>query len=102
MAYQELVSYGLDCNSCDFSLPEARSILHRHNDVELILVQENSLRFLFGGVPHTLEPGRFGVLWAAVPHYVVHTEPHSTLHWLTLPLADCLAWQLPRPLARAI
>jgi hypothetical protein len=41
---------------------------HRHDDLEVNLVDDEPLTYLFGGSLVTVEPGHTALFWASVPH----------------------------------
>jgi AraC-like DNA-binding protein len=76
-----------------YAMPSA----HRHDDLEVNLVEDEPLTYLFGGSLVTIEPGHAALFWAAVPHRLIDT-PHNwgtRVRWLHVPLAQVLAWGLP-------
>ncbi len=75
---------------------------HRHNEVELNVIEEGAVTYVFGGTPVTLTAGRLAFFWAAVPHRIVALDPATTLCWLTIPLALVLHWRLPEALTSRI
>ncbi len=75
---------------------------HRHNDIELNLVTAGRLIYEIGGKSVIVEAGQLAAFWAALPHRLVSSDGVIDMHWLTLPLAHFLHWQLPVPIVRAI
>ncbi len=75
---------------------------HRHNEVELGLIEEGSMTYLFGSGKTRIEAGQFTVFWGAIPHQLIQCPRSTIWHWLTIPLAWFLQWQLPEILARKI
>lgn len=73
-------------------LPMERA--HRHDDIELNLVEDGELRYLFGGDHVHVEAGSIVLFWAAVPHQLISATSRSTV-WLVLPLRDLLRMSLP-------
>jgi AraC family transcriptional regulator, melibiose operon regulatory protein len=70
---------------------------HRHDDLEVNIVEDEPLTYLFGGSLVTIEPGHAALFWAAVPHRLIDT-PHNwdaRVRWLHVPLGQVLAWGLP-------
>lgn len=90
---------GLKCWS---GHPSAMGGSHCHSEVELNMVERGSLRYLSGGTQAPVEQGQLAVFWASVPHQIVNAEPNTFMHWLTLPLATFLQWQLPPSLAQPV
>jgi AraC family transcriptional regulator, melibiose operon regulatory protein len=72
---------------------------HRHDDLEVNIVEDEPLTYLFGGSLVTIHPGHAALFWAAVPHRLIDT-PHNwnaRVSWLHVPLGQVLAWGLPGP-----
>jgi AraC family transcriptional regulator, melibiose operon regulatory protein len=77
----------------------AMASAHRHDDLEVNIVEDEPLTYLFGGSLVTIHPGHAAVFWAAVPHRLIDT-PHNWnagVQWLHVPLGQVLAWGLPGP-----
>lgn len=68
--------------------------MHRHDDVEINLVLDGQLRYLFGGQPLTISAGEIAIFWAAQPHGLVDSRD-GEMCWLHVPFAQFLAWGLP-------
>ena len=70
---------------------------HRHDDLEVNLVDDEPLTYLFGGSLVTVEPGHAALFWASVPHRLIDTPHNWNAHvrWLHVPLGQVLAWGLP-------
>jgi AraC family transcriptional regulator, melibiose operon regulatory protein len=75
---------------------------HRHNEIELHFIERGRQEYLFGKGRVILEAGHFAVFWGAMPHQLVDAARGSRTHWLTVPLAWFLQWQLPAVLLRAL
>jgi AraC-like DNA-binding protein len=75
----------------------AMASAHRHDDLEVNLVEDEPLTYLFGGSLVTIEPGHAALFWAAVPHRLIDTPHNWNAHvrWLHVPLGQVLAWGLP-------
>lgn len=82
--------------------PAPMQLAHRHNDIELNYVEQGAITYLFGGQRLLLQPGEACLFWAAMPHQLVAHDAATYMHWVTLPLALFLRWELPRPLATAV
>ena len=70
---------------------------HRHDDIEVNVVVEGRLDYLFGGRRVAIPAGATSVFWAALPHQVVGTAAGSSARWLTVPLDTVLRWRLAEP-----
>jgi AraC-like DNA-binding protein len=62
----------------------------RHNEIELNLLTGGRLTYLLGGQRTTLEAGRIGLFWAAIPHQIVEVEGDVPYFVMTLPLSEFL------------
>lgn len=68
--------------------------MHRHDDVEVNLVLEGQLHYLFGGRPLTIHEGEIAVFWAAQPHGLVDSRA-GDMCWVHVPFSMLLGWGLP-------
>ena len=82
--------------------PERMRISHRHNDLELNLVQRGSIVYTFGGRRCTLPANSLVLFWAIAPHQLVESAAETQVHWLTLPLGWFLHQQWPEAFQRAV
>jgi AraC-like DNA-binding protein len=82
--------------------PKRQRAFHRHNEVELLLIEKGGIDHLMGGRLERFRPGKLVVFWGAIPHAPLHIGPGTVLHRLTLPLAWFLEWKLPRPFTQSI
>ncbi|TWU49241.1 helix-turn-helix domain-containing protein [Rubripirellula reticaptiva] len=83
----EFSPYGFACESWT---PTRMSRPDRHNEIELNLLTAGSLTYLLGGQRTTIEAGRLGVFWAAIPHQIVEIEGDAPYFVVTLPLSEFL------------
>jgi AraC family transcriptional regulator, melibiose operon regulatory protein len=77
----------------------AMASAHRHDDLEVNIVDDQPLTYLFGGTLVTIQPGHAALFWASVPHRLIDT-PHNwnaRVRWLHVPLGQVLGWELPGP-----
>ena len=74
--------------------PPTMLSMHRHDDVEINLVLDGRLHYLFGGQSLTIGEGEIAVFWAAQPHGLVDSRT-GDMCWLHVPFAQFLAWGLP-------
>ena len=81
--------------ACGVSLVPAMARAHRHDDVELVLPQGGSAVLEHAGGRHHLTDGVCAVFWAGLPHRVADHDDGVAVVWLTVPLAEVLAWSLP-------
>lgn len=81
-------------------LPMAR--YHRHHEIELNLVEQGALSYLFGATEVVVGAGQLVVFWGVLPHRVANVAPETVFHWLTIPLGQFLQWRLPAQLTQQI
>jgi len=67
----------------------------RHNEIELNLLKNGSLTYLFGGERVTIPQGSLGAFWAAIPHQIINSSGNPEYYVVTLPLAWFLQCRLP-------
>ncbi len=83
----EFSPYGF---ACEMWKPTRMSRPDRHNEIELNLLTAGSLTYLLGGKRPTIEAGRLGIFWAAIPHQIVEIEGDTPYFVATLPLGEFL------------
>jgi len=76
-------------------VPVPRSTFHRHNEIEITLVERGQIVDLIGGRRQELHEGQLAVFWGGVPHLPLSCASGTILHWLTIPLTWFLQWRLP-------
>lgn len=74
----------------------------RHNEIELNLMKNGSLTYLFGGERVTVPHGSLAVFWAAVPHQIVGATGDREYYVVTTPLAWFLQCRLPSALVERL
>lgn len=70
---------------------------HRHDDLEINVVLEGDLEYLFGGERLVVPAGHTALFWAAAPHRLIASgaRPSSEVCWIHVPLRSALRWTLP-------
>ena len=70
---------------------------HRHDDLELNVVLDGDLEYLFGGERLVIPAGHTALFWAAAPHRLIASDarPSSEVCWIHVPLRAALRWTLP-------
>lgn len=63
----------------------------RHNEIEINLVSNGEVVYLFGGSTVTLRPNHLAVFWASVPHQIISCSGDLPYFVATVPLAWILA-----------
>jgi AraC-like DNA-binding protein len=98
----DFAPYGLTCERWT-SVPMGRP--DRHNEIELNLLLNGSLTYLFGAARMTIRAGSLSVFWAAIPHQVLGPESMKTeadYYVATIPLTWFLQLKLPDRLVQPI
>lgn len=74
--------------------PLLMDLPHRHNELELNLLERGSIQYLFPGKRAEIQAGRLFLFWAGMPHQLVSKSTDTYIHWMTFPLAWLLRWNL--------
>jgi AraC-like DNA-binding protein len=73
------------------------SRMHRHDDLEVNLVLDAPLKYLFSGQRVEVKPRHVAVFWGAMPHRLIECDENwqSYVCWIHIPLDVVLGWGLP-------
>ncbi|MBI3832472.1 MAG: helix-turn-helix domain-containing protein [Planctomycetes bacterium] len=82
--------------------PSLFASFHRHNEIELHLVETGRMTYLFSRARVELAPGALAVFWGAMPHKLIELERGTQSLWLTVPLPWFLQWDLPADFTGAL
>jgi AraC family transcriptional regulator, melibiose operon regulatory protein len=74
----------------------------RHNEIEINLLPEGTLTYLFGGRKLRIPARRLSMFWAAIPHQIVAFDNAPEYFVATLPLAWFLQSKLPDKLVQSL
>lgn len=75
---------------------------HRHDEIEITVLGEGWIDYLFGGRRVRIQGGVLCVRWAAIPHQSIDFEPGGIHYSLKVPLAWFLNWRLPESLVNRL
>jgi len=75
---------------------------HRHNEIEMTVLEQGWIEYLFGGGRVQIPAGTLCVRWAAIPHQSTDFEADCLHYSLKIPLAWFLNWRLPERLVTAL
>lgn len=92
-------AYGLSAGSTDctpMSDPDS------HQDIELNLLDGESLTWLIGGKQVVLARDRFTMFWGAVPHQRLARKRVKSLSFIHIPLSWFLSWELSPAFIKAV
>ncbi len=92
---RDFESYGFTCELWT-AAPMRRP--DRHNEIELNLLKNGSLTYLFGGERIRVVHGSLIAFWAAIPHQIVGYAGEPEYYVITLPLGWFLQCRLPTKL----
>jgi len=95
----ELSTFGLRVWSGQVYMPHPP---HRHNEIELNVVESGYLTYLLAGHELTVANGELALFWGAIPHQVVRAAATTRVYLATIPLAHVLHWELPQSFVRAM
>jgi len=83
-------------------IADAMSAAHWHDHVEINLLLEGRMSYLFNGRQERVEAGRLVLFWAAIPHRTVEVTPDAPLVCIYLPLVDFLGLAIDRDVRRSV
>jgi AraC family transcriptional regulator, melibiose operon regulatory protein len=75
---------------------------HRHHELELNLILNGSVTYLFGGQQVSVKAGQFMLFWGTLPHRLLDCDRGTVCGWLTLPLATFLRYGVPEKLTQHV
>jgi AraC-like DNA-binding protein len=81
---------------------DAMSAAHWHDHVEINLLLDGAMTYLFNGRQERVEAGRLVLFWAAIPHQTILVTPEAPLICIYLPLVDFLALSIDKKARQAI
>ncbi len=80
-----------------------KSVAHRHNDIEISISEHaGSVVCLFGGQKVAFIPDHLVVVWGAMPHKPLETNPATVAYGIRVPMHWVLQWNLPDTLTRRL
>jgi AraC-like DNA-binding protein len=82
--------------------PPLMGSAHRHNELELNLLQSGSIVYMFPGRRIELKAGQMFFFWSAVPHQLIEKCADASIHWMTIPLLWLVQRSLPERLTRSL
>jgi AraC-like DNA-binding protein len=75
---------------------------HWHDHIEINLLLNGRMTYLFNGRQENVEGGRLVLFWAAIPHQTICVTPDAPLICIYLPLIDFLALPIDKASREAI
>lgn len=69
---------------------------HWHDHIEINLLLEGSMTYLFNGRQEQVDAGRLVMFWAAIPHQTIAVSDNAPLVCIYLPLVDFLSLPIDR------
>ncbi|WP_267553794.1 helix-turn-helix domain-containing protein [Rhizobium rhizogenes] len=81
---------------------DAMAAAHWHDHVEVNLLLEGEMTYLFNGRQEQVEAGRLVLFWAAIPHQTIAVTANAPLVCAYLPLVDFLALPIDGEARQAI
>ncbi|WP_454856649.1 helix-turn-helix domain-containing protein [Rhizobium binxianense] len=83
-------------------IADAMSTAHWHDHVEINLLLEGQMTYLFNGRQEQVEAGKLVLFWAAIPHQTIAVTPDAPLVCIYLPLVDFLGLSIDREARQSI
>lgn len=83
-------------------IADTMSTAHWHDHVEINLLMQGRMSYLFNGRQEHVEAGRLVLFWAAIPHRTVDVTPDAPLICIYLPLVDFLKLSIDRDIRQAV
>lgn len=80
--------------SCWQGVTAAMTRAHQHDDIELNFAP-GRLTYLVDGRTVDIPASHVAIFWAAKPHQLLDVPSDAPMSWITVPLAQFLAWELP-------
>lgn len=77
-------------------------VAHRHQDLEFNYLLSGTMQYLIGGAFVTLPQRQLCVIWGAMPHQSISSDPARHMMLVTLPLAQAMCWNLPQEFLRRL
>jgi AraC-like DNA-binding protein len=75
---------------------------HRHNDIEMTLLEKGWIDYLFGGTRVRIPAGVLCVRWAAIPHQSIALKQPCAHYSLKIPFAWFMRWSPPPELVEPL
>ena len=88
--------------SCREGYPHAQKRAHWHAEIEINLLVQGRITYLWHDRLVTVERNMLTLFWAGMPHQVIRAERDSHCYWVYIPLAWFLQWRLPESFAKAV
>ncbi|MDR9762899.1 helix-turn-helix domain-containing protein [Rhizobium redzepovicii] len=83
-------------------IADAMAAAHWHDHVELNLLMDGRMTYLFNGRQEQVAAGRLVLFWAAIPHQTIAVTENAPLVCVYLPLVDFLALPIDRRARQSI
>lgn len=83
-------------------LADTMNSAHWHDHIEINLLLEGSMTYLFNGRQEHVEAGHLVLFWAAIPHQTIFVSAEAPLVCIYLPLVDFLALPIEASARQAI
>ncbi|WP_354347106.1 helix-turn-helix domain-containing protein [Phyllobacterium ifriqiyense] len=75
---------------------------HWHDHIELNLLLDGQMTYLFNGRQEQVQAGRLVLFWAAIPHQTIAVSANAPLICIYIPLVDFLALSVDKDARQAI
>jgi AraC-like DNA-binding protein len=82
--------------------PEVSTRFHRHHEIELNFIEKGYVTYFRGSGYINLPAGHMAIFWAAVPHRPMDMDANTLFHYIYVPLAWFLQWDLPETFRKRV
>lgn len=81
---------------------DTMTVAHWHDHVEINLLLEGTMTYLFNGRQEQVDAGRLITFWAAIPHQTIAVSDSAPIVCIYIPLADFLSLPIGRDARQSI
>ena len=81
--------------TCNRRTSEPAEYVTHHAHVELNLIKNGSVTYLYGGIETQVGAGRLVAFWSAIPHQIIEATKDAEYFAMTIPLTWFLQYRLP-------
>lgn len=88
--------------TCDWRNSQPSECVTHHAHIELDLIKNGSVTYLYGGNEIKVDASRLVAFWSAIPHQIVGATRDAEFYSMTIPLTWFLQYRLPEEFTQQI
>jgi AraC family transcriptional regulator, melibiose operon regulatory protein len=88
--------------TCDRRTVQPTTCVTHHAHIEVNLIKNGSVAYLYGGNEIPVGAGRLATFWSAIPHQIVGVSHDAEYYAMTIPLTRFLQYRLPEEFAHLV